>query len=111
MKIYLAGPMAGLPDHNFPAFHAKARTLRAKGYEVYNPAELEPESYRNICEEEATKHHNGGYRNALKQELKWICEEANAIYLLEGWEHSKGANSEFATAFAVGCKFYYEATL
>lgn len=37
---YLAGPMTGLPDLNFPTFHARAAELRALGHEVVNPAEL-----------------------------------------------------------------------
>lgn len=39
MKLYIAGPMTGLPDNNYPAFHEAARDLRARGYEVANPAE------------------------------------------------------------------------
>lgn len=31
MKIYIAGPMTGLPDLNFPAFHNEARRLRMQG--------------------------------------------------------------------------------
>lgn len=103
--------MAGKPDHNFPAFNAKARELRALGHTVFNPAEVEPESYRNISAEEAERHHNHGYRTALKQELRWICDEAEAIYHLDGWEHSKGANSEHYTGRAIGVQFFYEATL
>jgi hypothetical protein len=100
--------MAGYPDHNFPAFHSVSKHLRLLGHTVYNPAELEPESYRSITPEEAIKHHNGSYRNALKQELKWICDEAQAIYHLIGWEHSKGANSEHFTGRAVGTQFFYQ---
>jgi hypothetical protein len=39
-KIYLSGPMTGLPDLNFPAFNAAASALRAKGLNVINPAEI-----------------------------------------------------------------------
>ena len=39
-RLYLAGPMTGLPELNFPAFHAEAARLRALGYEVVNPAEI-----------------------------------------------------------------------
>ncbi|KJC51093.1 hypothetical protein UP09_03370 [Bradyrhizobium sp. LTSP885] len=111
MRIYIFGPMAGYLGHNFDAFHAKARELRAKGHFVYNPAEIEPDTYKNISDEEATKHHNGAYRNCLRQELAWICDEAEGMYGLIGWEHSKGANAEHFTGRAVGVNFFYEAAL
>ncbi|WP_457825134.1 DUF4406 domain-containing protein, partial [Staphylococcus aureus] len=33
-RIYVAGPMSGLPELNFPAFHAAAAELRAQGFDV-----------------------------------------------------------------------------
>ena len=39
-RIYLSGPMSGLPELNFPAFHAEAARLRALGFEVVNPADF-----------------------------------------------------------------------
>lgn len=41
MKVYIAGPMTGLKDHNYPAFHAAARELRLAGYAVVSPAEID----------------------------------------------------------------------
>ena len=38
-RLYLSGPMSGLPDSNVPTFNAEAERLRARGYEVVNPAE------------------------------------------------------------------------
>jgi Domain of unknown function (DUF4406) len=32
IKVYLAGPMTGVPEFNFPAFHAAAAKLREEGY-------------------------------------------------------------------------------
>ena len=41
-RVYIAGPMTGLPDFNYPAFNAAAAKLRALGLEVLNPAENPP---------------------------------------------------------------------
>jgi len=41
LRLYLSGPMRGIPEQNHPAFHAAAQRLRLIGHEVYNPAEEE----------------------------------------------------------------------
>lgn len=38
-RVYLAGPMTGIADYNFPAFNAAAARLRAEGFDVVNPAD------------------------------------------------------------------------
>lgn len=38
-RIYIAGPMSGLPEFNYPAFNRAAAVLRAQGHHVENPAE------------------------------------------------------------------------
>lgn len=84
--IYIAGPMTGLPDFNYPAFHAEAARLRALGYHVENPAENpEQETW------------SGYMRQALRQMLTCDC-----VALLPGWANSKGATLERYTAQMVG---------
>lgn len=110
MKIYVAGPMRGIPEFNFPAFHAAAATLRAAGHVVFNPAERDIEhhgvdiSKGNTagCEELAAKEHGFNLREALKDDLEFICLHADAVAVLPGWEKSKGAQAEVATAYALG---------
>lgn len=111
MKIYLAGPMRGIPEFNFPAFHAAAAKLRAEGHEVFNPAERDVERHGGVdiskgntegCEKQAAKQHGFDLRVALGEDLAWICGQADAIALLPGWVDSKGARAEHATAVALG---------
>ena len=45
MRIYVAGPMTGHPELNFPAFHAAATELRALGHHVENPAEINADAH------------------------------------------------------------------
>ena len=41
--IYISGPMTGLPELNFPAFHRAEALLRAEGWQTVNPATLNPD--------------------------------------------------------------------
>lgn len=117
-KVYLAGPMRGYPQFNFPAFHAAASLLRAQGYEVFSPAERDEGIYgagfatgNTLGSEElATKTHSFNIREAMFADLEYICKEADAVFLLPGWEKSKGANAEKATAEAIGIEVRYLAT-
>lgn len=84
-RIYLAGPMTGLPDFNFPAFHAAAARLREAGWEVINPAE------------------NFGGRTDLPRETYIradviLLAQCDAVALLPGWEESRGARLEYLLA-------------
>ena len=112
MRIYVAGPMRGYPEFNFPAFHAAADELRAHGHTVFSPAERDTERHgKDISkgnatgsEEEAKETHGFDLRVALGEDLAWICAHADAVALLDGWEASQGANAERAAAIALGLK-------
>lgn len=119
MKIYLAGPMRGIPEFNYPAFHAAAAKLREDGHHVFNPAERDIErhgtdiSKGNATGDEAiaTAEHGFNLREALKDDLEFICLHADAVVLLPGWEKSKGAKAERATAIALGLEVIYLPTV
>lgn len=110
MKIYLAGPMRGIPEFNFPAFAAAAARLRLEGHTVFNPAEKDIERHgvdiskgnEHGCEHKAAEQHGFNLRTALHADLTFICLEADAIALLPGWQNSRGARAEKATAEALG---------
>jgi len=108
---YLAGPMTGLPDHNFPAFHDKAKELRASGLTIINPAELDDYlGYSN-------------WETVMQRDIlcilmgKGVCPKTfdiqhtpltqaspvDGIVVLSGWQDSRGACWEvgMATAFLI----------
>ncbi len=96
--IYIAGPMRGYPDNNFPAFHAAAMRLRSVGWTVIDPAELDEE-------EGSTDRYSIDYY--MKRDISKIVD-CTAIYLLEGWEKSVGANLEYSVAAGIGLDAYYQ---
>ena len=104
MKLYLAGPMTGIEHYNFPAFDAAAKQLREAGHTVFNPAENDRENGFNATglQGHEAAEHGFDLRTALKQDLSWICDHAEGIALLPGWEESKGARAEVALAKALG---------
>ncbi|MDE3023207.1 MAG: DUF4406 domain-containing protein [Pseudomonadota bacterium] len=115
MNIYVAGPMRGIPFFNFPAFCKATAELRSKGHFVFNPAERDNDRHGTDisegntagCELLAAKQHGFNLREALHDDLEFICLKADAIALLPGWEKSKGANAEYATAVALGLEIIY----
>lgn len=110
MRIYVAGPMRGYPAFNFPEFDAATDLLRSQGHEVFNPAERDRTEHGedfadgNVSgsEDQAAAEHGFSLRDALGDDTRWICQHADAIYLLDGWEQSKGATAEKALCDALG---------
>lgn len=110
MKLYLAGPMTGKPNFNFPAFDFAAAKLRQKlGAYVFSPAEHDRCVYGPELEDNPTGdvllakiNHSFSLRKALLADLTFICQDADGIALLPGWEKSKGVACELATARALG---------
>ncbi|MDH0292344.1 DUF4406 domain-containing protein [Pseudomonas sp. GD04087] len=91
-RIYLAGPMTGLPEFNYPAFHAEATRLRQLGYHVENPAENNAP---------ADTSGSGYLRLALAQLI--TCD---SIAMLPGWHNSEGARLECHVASKLGMQVF-----
>ena len=86
MRLYIAGPMSGLPEYNYPAFHTAEADLRAAGHDVLNPAK-NPE-----CDS-----WEGYMRAAIRQVIR-----ADAVAFLPGSHNSRGARLELTIADALG---------
>ena len=102
MKLYLAGPMRGYKDFNFAAFDRWAERLRAAGYDVFSPAEHDRETMLRTRRTAAQL----TIRECMEADTRWICQHADGIALLDGWQASKGANAEVALAHAIGIPVY-----
>lgn len=79
--LYLAGPMSGMVENNYPAFNTAAEYLRAAGYTVVNPA---------------TDVHGTGrvhYTDLIREDLRAMLD-CHGIALLDCWWLSTGARNE-----------------
>jgi len=106
-RIYIAGPMTGYKEYNFPAFDA------AKEHLIDNPLyELEVISPADITRELSREMGITDY--SLIPMKKYLYEDINAlfecdaIYMLKGWENSKGARAEHALAVALDIEIFYQ---
>lgn len=109
-KIYIAGPMSGYPEFNFPAFFRAAKLWEEAGWTVFNPANKSNEAkvvgHSSFGEgnDKALMASGWSFRDAYKWDTDRVIE-ADAIYMLKGWEASPGARGEHGVAMAMKTKY------
>lgn len=99
-RVYIAGPMTGLPDLNFPAFHAAAALYRSRGCVVINPAEIcetDPAAVVKLTKAEYLEH----WRKCMRKDVAEMLT-CDMVVMLGGWTMSRGATLEHHLACALG---------
>lgn len=96
MKLYLSGPMSGLPEFNYPAFKAATERLRSQGHAVVSPHEIPAD-----CPGCANTGHEHSWAEHMRVDLAALLT-CDVIVLLEGWQQSRGAQLEKTVAEAIG---------
>lgn len=85
-RVYIAGPMSGLPDDNRAAFNALANEIAERGDIPLNPAilpaGLTQAEYMQLC-----------------MPMLMLADE---VLMLPNWVDSQGATAEFHTAMKCG---------
>ena len=93
MKVYISGPMTGLPEFNYPAFFDAEKLVESAGYASLNPAR-------------ALNGENHHAREAyMRADIAMVCE-ADGILLLPDWHKSRGARLEVQIASELGLAFF-----
>jgi len=93
-RVYVAGPMTGIENYNFPAFNAAANRLRGAGFTALNPAD------HGVVD-------GAEWGDYLRYDIG-ILATCERIHLLDDWEKSKGAALEVSIATALGMEISYE---
>jgi hypothetical protein len=101
-KIYIAGPMRGKAHLNFEEFFVAARQLRNAGWEPWNPAAHDVDNWwaGNTFDP----------KTGLLFDITKV-NEADAIFMLEGWEKSDGARCEYYYAKFIGIEIIFQSVV
>lgn len=90
-KVYLAGPMTGIPDLNTPAFEKVYSIWEDAGWQVFSPSRL------NHALDYSVGISKDGLKHVIQTDITCILH-VDAIALLPGWENSRGVAIELALA-------------
>lgn len=94
-RIYISGAIAHHDlDERKAAFGMAARYLGLKGYEPVNP-------FDNGVADDAD------WRQHMRADIRMLVE-CDSIYMLQGWEQSKGAKLELDVASSCGLTVMFE---
>lgn len=83
-KLYIAGPMTGYEDANYPAFNDAAKVLEGAGYEILNPATAVV----------GTEAH---YVDFIREDLRMMLD-CHGVAVIDRWWESSGARNEVNVA-------------
>lgn len=111
MLLYLAGPMSGIADLNFPLFHAEAARLRALGYDVVNPAEINGGADEVVaCAAMTAERYQKHWRKCMRRDITELMT-VDGVATLPNWANSRSASLEVDIASRLGMPVYSAADL
>lgn len=114
LTYYLAGPMTGIPQFNFPAFEYATKQLREHGFTVVSPHEQDtPEVQKAAWASPDGKLDAAGkvadltWGQILAKDVELVADKIGGIIFLDGWWHSRGAKLEAFVGLLTGKQFGY----
>lgn len=94
-RFYISGKITGTDDY-IKRFEDAENSLKLKGLEPVNPAK--------VCAKLPETFEHGEYMAVTMARL----EQCDGIYMLKGWQDSKGAKMEYQMAIEKGLHVAYE---
>lgn len=106
VKIYIAGPMTGVKDFNFPLFFETEKKLEELGYEVINPAHNDGKTLEEaLANSGSPEKPRNSWNYYMRRDLPHVLV-VDAICVLPDWQKSKGALLEVHVAESLGLPIY-----
>lgn len=101
--IYISGPMTGHRAFNFKNFFHWQVVLERAGYIVINPAEID-----TLKLFDGWQYTEDQWEELIEEDCRLIREHADAVFVLKGYEGSRGATREIAEALRYTKPCFYE---
>lgn len=111
-SYYLAGPMTGYPQFNIPLFECVTAELRAAGYTIVSPVELDSTIVREVALASA----DGALENnqiagetwgeILARDVRLVADKVDGVIVLPRWNYSRGARLEVFVALLCSKPIY-----
>ena len=117
MNVYISGKIGEevISDATRQKFARAEEMLKAKGYEVFNPCD---EKWQRLLKREYENDKyvkspwmDGEFPNFYAYVLlrdQMVLSTKDAVYFLEDWDKSPGANAEYSFAMAIGKKLLWQ---
>jgi len=101
MRFFVSGPVSGKTDHNREEFKKAERLLQSQGRASCTPFAIpEPRLTEHTESDEAV------WRYYMRHCIREICL-CDGLYMLPGWQNSKGALIEHRLARELGLQILY----
>jgi hypothetical protein len=103
VRLYISGPITGLPDLNKPLFVAASAALRSIGHQVLNPHDVCTILDKHQCQRPCHPSEELlPWAEYLRADLIAMLQLADGLAMLPDWESSRGACLERHVAEALG---------
>lgn len=108
MMVYISGPIDGKPDRNEKAFRAAELYLQRMGYQTLVPHDIPAYAHDGGCPRGYAEGEGHSSACWIRSDLIEMLVRCDAIYMIEGWEMSRGAKLEFEVAVLSGFLIWYQ---
>lgn len=102
--VYISGPMTGIGDFNRPAFERARKHAERKGYSVIVPGDGEVYNENELATLTVEPEHRQEW---LRLDVESILL-ADKVWVLDGWEKSRGSTFEVLIALELGIPVFTE---
>ena len=100
--VYIAGPMTGIKQWNFPAFFNAEARLTELGYIAINPARNDGDTVRKaVAAAGPIDAPNNTWESYIRRDLPHVLK-SDVVCVLPGWQNSRGAVLEVHVARSIG---------